>query len=119
MRLWPSLLIAAMCAMPFSGEAQQLGAYGIGIHSCAEFAKLYAANPKVTENVYYAWAEGFISGLNMSAIANNLSYRTPEPGGDNMRYYMLYIRSYCDSHPLSPYYGAVTTLYTTVLSSGR
>jgi hypothetical protein len=105
--------------MPFSGEAQQLGAYGIGVHSCAEFAKSYAADPTVTENIYFAWAEGFVSGLNMSAIASNLPYRIPESGNEKMRYYMLYIRSYCDNHPLSPYYGAVTTLYTTILSPGR
>ncbi len=119
MRLLSALLITA-CTMPFAASTQELGAsYGIGVHSCAEFAKSYAANPTVTENVYFAWVEGFMSGLNLSAISHKAPYRILEPGDEKMRYYMLYIRSFCDNHPLSPYYGAVTALYTMILSSGR
>jgi len=107
----------AMVIVATAASADDTGAaYGLGVHSCGEFAKLYAANPNITENTYFAWAEGFMSGLNASALADNFPHRRIEGGNASMQSYLLSIRTYCDAHPLSPYYGAVVNLYNSLPS---
>jgi hypothetical protein len=37
---------------------------GAGARSCADFAQAYKNNPGLTEEIFYSWAFGFMSGLN-------------------------------------------------------
>jgi hypothetical protein len=71
--------------------------------SCAEFANDYKAYPKLAENLYIAWAEGFLSGvnfevtvwgvparrlasLNMSSNSSRRECETPcKGGGEGLR----------------------------------
>ena len=83
--------------------------YGVGMHSCAEFADAYKAQPAVAEPVYFLWAEGFLSGMNFMATANHLPAR--RLASINMESAKVEIRTYCDAHPLAPYYEVVLTIY--------
>ena len=78
------------------------------MHSCAEFAKSYAANPTVTEELYFTWAQGVMSGLNLSSASDTGTYRYIE--GNDMVSHKIRIRSYCEAHPLTQYVGAVLDL---------
>lgn len=101
--------VAAIVAMPYAANADNTGqGYGLGVHSCAEFAKSYAANPVVTEDLYFTWAQGFMSGLNLSLVSNTGSFRYID--GNDMASHKLRIRSFCATHPLAPYVGAVMDL---------
>jgi hypothetical protein len=105
------IFAAATCA----ANAQNAGAaYGLGVRSCAEFAKAYAANPSITENMYFVWAEGLMSGLNLANTAYYLPSRHIDGGETSKQSYMLTIRMYCDTHPLTPYYAAVASLYNSL-----
>jgi hypothetical protein len=111
----PFILIVAMIGAvtakgAFAGGPQ----YGLGIKSCAEFARTYAANPEVTETLYFAWAEGFMSGINVKALSEHLTARDIEGSDEKMAEYKSIIRSYCNAHPLATYSAAVVDLYVTL-----
>jgi hypothetical protein len=108
MKLWlPSTM---MFFSILSAAAQQPAGvgYGVGMRSCGEFAKLYAANP-ATEDIFFTWAQGFMSGLNLESVTNYQMYR--DISGTDMTSHKIQIRGYCDSHPLAQYVGAVLDLY--------
>jgi hypothetical protein len=86
---------------------QDLAGAGAGGVTCAEFAKAYAAAPQVTEDLYYSWALGFMTGLNtenpdnLFAVLNATSQHNETSA----------IRDYCDAHPQAKYIDAVLDLY--------
>lgn len=83
--------------------------YGIGMNSCAQFARDYSAQPQIAENLYFAWAEGFMSGMNLAATMRYQQARhlaSLNPDSDKLE-----IRMHCNAHPLDPYYSALTQIY--------
>jgi hypothetical protein len=91
-----------------SGATQQdFAGAGAGAVTCAEFTRAYAAAPQVTEDLYYSWALGFMTGLNVENPDNlfavlNATSQHDETGT---------IRNYCDAHPPAKYIDAVLNLY--------
>jgi hypothetical protein len=105
--------LAAGATVILAGASQAIAQnYGLGVNSCADFARTYAANPKLVEDTYFVWAAGFMSGLNLDAAAFGRPYRIIN--SNDTASYKLRIRSYCDEHPLVPYAHAVADLYTTL-----
>lgn len=97
---------------PLAARAQEGGQnYGLGVKSCAQFAKEYAVEPTLAENLYFAWAEGFLSGMNAESEAAHLPYKRIEGGDAAANTYRQAIRSYCDAHPLSSYSDAVISVF--------
>ena len=109
--MWvPLLTLLALIAIPNVSKAVDAGqGYGPGMRSCGEFAKEYAANPTVAEGLFFAWAQGFMSALNLSLVSSTGAYRRFD--SNEMVAYKIHIRSYCDAHPLTQYVGAVMDLY--------
>ncbi len=101
--------MAMLCS--FGGPAFGQG-YGPGMQSCGEFSRLYATNPTATEDLFYTWAQGFMSALNLSFVSTTRAYRFIDP--DGMAGYKLRLRSYCDAHPPSQYVQAVMDLYNSL-----
>lgn len=89
----------AVAAVP-SGQG-----YGVGMRSCAYFAKDYAANTSAAEDIYFTWAQGFMSAINLMTMANQGVYA--DLHSEEMTTYKAQIRSYCNAHPLSQYVAAV------------
>jgi hypothetical protein len=81
---------------------------GAGTSTCGQFASHYAKNPQV-ELSYFAWAQGFMSAMNIGRAAS------PSPAyrdlGSPIEHQMSQIRIYCDAHPLAPYSDAVFDLF--------
>ena len=82
---------------------------GAGALSCGDLARRYRESPGIFEAVYFAWAQGFMSGLNASDVrasgkARDLSSMTT----DEQR---RRLRIYCDAHPLADSFAAVLDLY--------
>jgi hypothetical protein len=88
--------------------------YGVGANSCAEFTNEYATNPAAIENIYFSWAQGFISGLIACDVAAKVAQRRIEAGEASMNLYKLRIRTYCNSHPASLYAEGVLKLYNSL-----
>jgi hypothetical protein len=92
-------------ASPAVGE-DSAGA-GIGTSTCAQFAQECAKSPSFVESLYFAWAQGYMSGLNIFRSDNryaSLHAKSVEVEEDELR-------SYCDAHPLKNYVDAVMALY--------
>ena len=100
---------AILCSVSSHGFGQ---GYGPGMQSCGEFSRLYATNPTATEDVFYTWAQGFMSALNLSFVSTTGAYRFIDP--DGMAGYKLRLRSYCDANPPSQYVQAVMDLYNSL-----
>ena len=80
---------------------------GAGFQSCAQFAKNFATSPSV-ENVYFSWAQGFMTGWNIAlgkqeAVVVDLSAMTIDVQ-------KKWLRDYCDKYPLKNYLDGVSDL---------
>jgi hypothetical protein len=82
--------------------------HGVGVTSCAEFARLYQAAPENTELVFFSWGQDYMSGLNISAMGQGSMAR--DLAGD-IGQQKREIRGYCANNPLKNYMDAVFDLY--------
>ena len=104
-------LLLAACFAVGLGEIAYAEAYvtrGAGANTCASFANTYRVDPELTDRVFQAWAMGYMSGINISAVARSegiydLNAITP----DQIK---RYLRQYCDGHPLADYVDGVSEL---------
>ena len=95
-----------------AADAAEIGqSIGVGANLCAQFSEAYADNPTGTEDIYWHWATGMMSGLNFASVANSNVFRDLTGDQDIFR---RAIRSYCKSHPLTTYAGAILDLYVSL-----
>jgi hypothetical protein len=80
---------------------------GPGTVSCGKFAEGYRHDPTAIENAFFAWAEGFMSGLNVSLPPG--TYR--DMAAITLEAQKAALRNYCDQHPLTEYGKGVLDLY--------
>ncbi len=107
MKLRSLLFIALKLALPtsalaFSNAENKADILGLGLTSCADFAKYYQKNPAQVESAFFDWFAGFATGANgaMDVMGHpeqkkNLHMRP----ADTKRF----LRVYCDQHPLATY----------------
>jgi hypothetical protein len=107
------LLVAVVFAVLGSGQcfaqAEKATIVGVGMVSCLEFAKGYQQDPTSTEHYFFAWAQGYMTGLNSSMFATNKSRKNL--GGWPLEQQKQHIRAFCDKRPLANFVLAVTDLF--------
>ena len=81
---------------------------GPGAQTCGEFAFDLRVN-RNTENTYFDWAEGFISGMNWTDVMNG--HTAKDIMALSVADQKQVIRNYCNEHPLASYWEAVIDLY--------
>lgn len=81
---------------------------GIGATSCAQFAKAYQADPQGASDLYFAWAQGLMSGLNMANLA---AKRPAKELGVRVSDQEQQIKAYCADNPLRTYMDAILDLF--------
>jgi hypothetical protein len=93
-------------------RAEEAGVMGYGVGACAKFAQFYQKDPDRTEDLFYAWALGFMTGLNTAGEANKLPTRNlaAQPQREQKRF----LRAWCNSHPLANYAEGVVELMKTL-----
>jgi hypothetical protein len=99
-------------ALVVTAHAEQFSLMGYGVQSCAKYGQAYKESPDDAELVYYAWALGFMSGLNVGththrASSKNLAATTQ----DEQR---RFLREWCEAHPLSDFGSGVVELLKTL-----
>ncbi len=105
------LVAAGFLAILVQDVAAQTKGSGIGNTSCAQFADLYKETPENTETVFFAWAMGVMSGLNVSLRGDRADLLPHNFDADDQK---AYIRRICDERPSALYVEAVADLYVTL-----
>ena len=100
---------AVLCSFSSHAFGQGLGP---GMLSCGEFSRAYATNPTATEDLFYTWAQGFMTALNLSFVSTSGAYRSID--ANSVTAYKLRLRAYCDAYPPSQYVQAVLDLYNSL-----
>jgi len=104
------LILAALLAImsrphnAVAGESE-----GAGLRLCSDYVESYKADPSTASNVYFDWAEGFMSGLNFIKINDDIAFKTMTAEQQEAQ-----IRRFCDAHPTEQYSKAVVDLYVTI-----
>jgi hypothetical protein len=91
-----------------AGAVELSQSAGIGANLCAQFTKAYIENPANAEDLYWSWAMGMMSGMNLASIANSNVFRDLTGDQD---IYRRATRSFCNAHPLTTYAGAILDVY--------
>jgi hypothetical protein len=110
LRIIGVLLIASLPITAANGEGSI--SRGVGAMTCGEFAKTYSKDPGLTEELAYAWAQGFMTATNVAVVTTGGKQFRDLAGDTKMQ--RAYIRSYCDEHPLADFMTAVVELYGTL-----
>jgi|GEM_PF-5281765 len=101
-----SAIIVLMTTISASAET---ALWGVGAKTCGIFASNYLINPKLADDLYHSWAQGFMSGLNYAKVEATGDSRdlTAMPTEEQM----ARIKKYCNARPLADYVDAVMDLY--------
>jgi hypothetical protein len=101
---------AALTIAP-SAQGEPAAMFGAGAQTCAQFAQHYRRSPSQSEDMYFSWAQGFMSSLNMV----NPNLRQPRSVRDlaawSVNRQQFYLRDYCDQHPLTLFAAAVIEMF--------
>jgi hypothetical protein len=101
-------VVAALFVVSTLSALAASDAAGVGIATCGKFAETYRADPTAAELTYFAWAQGFMTGLNAGLKANNSPRR--DIGSMPLDQQKALVRTYCAQHPLEPYVSAILDL---------
>jgi hypothetical protein len=107
------LVAAGLSVIPVQDVTAQTKRVGIGSTSCAQFLDLYRDSPEDIEAVFYSWAMGVMSGLNLSLREERADLMPHTFDGDAQ---MKHIRHFCEARPSALYVTAVRDLYATLRS---
>jgi hypothetical protein len=103
------LLIAVCCVVVWGGvacaEEKHSDTLGFGFSSCAKYAELYRMRPDEIDNMYLAWAQGYISGVN-----SQLTTTYYDLGPIDIDEMKRFLRQFCNDHPLADYKEGVKQL---------
>jgi hypothetical protein len=98
-------IFAATCA-----QAQTAKIVGIGASSCAHFNEEIARSPS-TQRDYFAWAQGFMSGVLLRAPLGQDETLDLTPPSFPLQKQAAFLREFCSKLPNQSYADAVLELY--------
>jgi hypothetical protein len=98
-------LLAATCA-----QAQTAKIVGIGASSCAHFNEETARSPS-TQRDYFAWAQGFMSGVELRAPLGQDEKLDLAPPSFPLNKQAAFLREFCSKNSSQNFADAVLELY--------
>jgi hypothetical protein len=101
-----ALTLSLLSVSAQSIAAEQAAWSGSGTMACAEVTGAIQQHPE-DENLFFSWAQGFMSGLNTDL----LKHGETDPNGLPLEAQKQFVKSYCKEHPRSPYFEAVFKLF--------
>ncbi len=66
MRLAAAFLTYIVLSLPAGAGAQPNEGIGFGTMTCGQFGVQYAQMPEIAEGLFYSWAAGLLSGINIA-----------------------------------------------------
>jgi hypothetical protein len=93
-----------------SSANADIGGIGVGLRTCGQFAEDYQLAPRRIGDVYFAWAQGFLTGVNGIAIAKR-DGTNRDLSSVAVEQQEQFLRDYCNDHPQAEYMQGVVVLY--------
>ena len=109
--------LALVVLTSWAMAAEQYQSMGAGTKSCAVFGRTYKDKPKTANMIYFSWAQGYMSGVNIAAGINNKDYRPANLNAMTIAAQQRFIRDFCDRNPLKDFREAVDTLLSNIRST--
>ena len=108
-RVLVALAILTFGALPSVGAPSAGRGLGAGT-SCAEYGEFYKKAQQETDNSFFSWAQGFMTGMNTVRIGEKQSF--VDLGIMDQDAQIKWLHTYCDAHPLAIFMKAVVSLYS-------
>ena len=112
------LLVLTVALQASSVAAQTVKIVGIGASSCAQFTREIGPNSS-TERDYFAWAQGFMSGVLAQAPLGVDEGLDLDPPSLALPAQAAFLREYCSKNQDHSYADAVIALYSLLQHLGR
>jgi hypothetical protein len=100
------LMLSSLSLPARSIAAEKAGWSGAGTMACGEVAGAIRQHPE-DENLFFSWAQGFMSGLNTELLKHGETDLNGIPLDEQKQF----VRSYCGRKPRAKYFEAVFKLY--------
>jgi hypothetical protein len=82
---------------------------GPGSETCKAFTDLHKKAPEFSKAIFFSYAQGFMTALNMSRSLNRLpAHALKGLGPDDQMAHLVY---YCGNHPTEDFISAINSLY--------
>lgn len=107
------IAIAIGLAAGFGGagtSSQTIAIVGTGTASCAQFIEAVSIRP-VEEREYFSWAQGYMSGILLSAPAGVDEGLSLTPAALPIRAQLSFVKAFCEKFRSANYSDSVETLY--------
>lgn len=104
------LFVAVFVLAATSAPAQMAKIVGIGASSCARFNEEISRSPS-TERDYFAWAQGFMSGVLLQAPPGQDEKLDLAPPSFSLLKQAAFLREFCSKRPSQSHADAVLELY--------
>ena len=91
-------------------DAQTAKIVGYGAASCVKFLRDYARDA-ISERVYFAWAQGYMSGILMKTPLGTDDHLDLVPRDLSVQTQMSFVHQHCVEHEMNDYSDAVVSLY--------
>jgi hypothetical protein len=96
-------------ASPRLSAQEEWAMWGLGVHTCAEFTEQYQHGPNDVEQLYFLWAQGYMSATNIFR-ATFLKMPWIDYKAIPTDVQKKYLRSFCEHNPRKMYLDAVADL---------
>jgi hypothetical protein len=104
-----AIVVLLSLAMRDTASAATPDAAGLGLVSCAVFAKEYGNSPDYAETMWFSWLQGYMSGMNAVLKFNGQARRNL--GGVTPEEKKQFVRRFCNAHPLDYYITGAKLLF--------
>ena len=111
MKLPAAIVLVALGTASAAADDARVALMGVGATACAGYSEEYRRNPTGADPVFFSWAQGFMSGLNLIRIERKQPLY--DLGAMPVPEQIARLRQLCEQKPLVPYAYAVQDLMKT------
>jgi hypothetical protein len=111
------LIALVFLATTASAQDRQGGMMGAGSAACSEYTQQYASEPDTANNVYYSWAQGYMSGQNIERSSQKKPMRNL--AALPIATQLDFLRRYCLQSPTSLFAVAAQNLFNALPTISR
>jgi hypothetical protein len=110
-------ILATICVLAALSEAQgqQAGMMGAGSGTCAAYTQAYRDDPDTANNLYFGWAQGYMSGQNVTRGDKPMRNLNAIPVSAQL----IFLKRFCEQRPTDFFAVAAQNLFNALPSITR